>query len=648
MNETTKKDALIIVSITAIAFVIRVAGVSKIGMYPDEADYRTWSNMILINNWVPVAEVFDYVNPFLSHLGALVTTFFGGDLNTLRMISVFFGTLAVPFLYLFGKTIYDRKTGVLAALLLCFSAYHCLFSRIFMLEALTFFFITAFLYFFWVSQSSEEPKSTKYAIVAGAMLGLAVDAKYISLFLGPAIIAYVLWTNRFDFRALLDKRIVLTVIFAFLFFLPLLICLFYTGVGLHPLYYQSVERFSGASGPSSTRVSELPINVLLEKTVVKIPEVLAWGTHVLTPYWGWIFAFAVLILFILTAFYYIRSFMRRDKADSFLTISAYGFFMFVFVGCAGTKYYLIYSFPFLLVMFSHLGVKSFEALKSENNYKNIGRIFTIFLVAIMLFSSFATAVTSPHWDTGEYSWSTSGVEFIKNDVAKSGYDGRILIGRLSLSAIVGYSIYTSDLNATTFLIVTPTGKYSTELVEVDLEMINSRKPHYLIVEELYSYCLKGEVARAIYEDYSTVFYSKTFPYQCSVLKRKDMQPSEPVSRIADKDGKISEEVFRKSVPDVLEMGEVYTALVQVTNTGDSRTNFSVRVFFDWFNLYVKAEQSNEVTLNKDATQILKFKIVPLTEYAGEIPISASLYVKSEENEEIEVDSVSDYIYLIER
>lgn len=643
-----KKDALIIVSVTAIAFVIRVAGVSKVGMYPDEADYRVGSNMILINNWVPVAEVFDYVNPFLSHLGALVTTFFGGDLNTLRMISVFFGTLTVPFLYLFGKTIYDRKTGVLAAFLLCFSAYHCLFSRIFMLEALTMFFITAFLYFFWMSQSTEEPKSTRYAIVAGAMLGLAVDAKYIALFLVPAIFAYVLWTNRFDFRALLDKRIILTFTFAFLFFLPLLICLYYTGVGLHPLYYQSVERFSAASGPSSMRVSELPLDVLFEKIVVKIPEVLAWGTHVLTPYWGEIFAFSVLLVFILIALFYIPSSMRRNKEDSFLTISAYGFFIFVFVGCAGTKYYLIYSFPFILVMFSHLGMKSVEDLKKEDSYKNIFRIFTILLVAIMVFSSFATAVTSPYWDNGEYSWSTSGVEFIKNDVAKSGYEERILIGRLSLSAVVGYSIYESDLNATTFLIIEPASEYSTELVEIDLEMVDSLKPHYIIVEELYSYCLKGEVARAIYRDYSTVFHSQTFPYGCSVLKRKNMQPSESVSPIEGKDGEISEEIFQKSIPSVMEMGEIYTALVQVTNTGDSRTNFSVRMFYDWFNMYVEAEQSNEVTLNKDSTHLFKYKIIPLKEYAGEIPISASLYVKSDENEEIEVDSASDCIYLIER
>ncbi len=643
-----KKDVLIIATISAIAFVIRVAGVSNVCMYPDESDYRFWANMILANNWVPVAEVFDYANPFLSHIGALVTLLFGGDLNTLRMISVFFGTLTVPFLYLFGKAMYDRKTGVLAALFLCFSAYHCLFSRIFMLEALTLFFITSSLFFFWMSQCSEERKGTKYAIAAGAMLGLAIDAKYISLFLVPVIIIYVLWTKRFDFRALLDKRIILTFIFAFLFFLPLLICLYYTGVGLHPLYYQSVERFSESSGPSGTRVYELPINVLLEKAVVKIPEALGWGTHVLPSYWGSVFGFSVLLLLIITAFFYSISFINRENRDSFLAISTFSFFVFLFVGCAGTKYYLIYSFPFLLVMFSHLGMKSIDALKKEDSYKNIFRIFTILLVAIMLFSSFATSVTSPYWDDGEYSWSKSGIEFIKNDAAKSGYEGRILIGRLSLSAIVGYSIHASDLNATTFLIIEPVGKYSTELAEVDLEMVNSLKPQYLMIEELYSYSLSGEVARAIYEDYTTVFYTPTFPYRCIVLKRKFMQPPESTSPIEGKDGEISEVVFRKSVPDVMEIGKIYTALVQVTNTGESRTTFSVRVFFDWLNLYVEEERCNEVTLNKDSTQILKFKIIPLTEYAGEVPISVSLYAISDENEEIEVDSVSDYIYLIER
>ena len=243
-----KKDILIGISLFLVAFVIRVAGVSSVSMYTDEWLYWIDTNRILASNFTPIREVFEYTNPFLSYIGALITLLFEGELKTLRIISVIFGSLTVSMLYLFGKVMYDRKTGLIAALFLCFSTYHSLYSRIFMLEALTLFFITLFLYFFWLGQCSEEwKKSTTYAIISGAMMGLAFDAKYISLFLIPAVLAYVLWMKRFSFKALLDKRIILTFIFALLFFSPLLISLYNTGAGLKLIQYHVIGRFEWTS-----------------------------------------------------------------------------------------------------------------------------------------------------------------------------------------------------------------------------------------------------------------------------------------------------------------------------------------------------------------------------------------------------------------
>jgi len=88
-------------------------------------------------------------------------------------------------------------------------------------------------------------------------------------------------------------------------------------------------------------------------------------------------------------------------------------------------------------------------------------------------------------------------------------------------------------------------------------------------------------------------------------------------------------------------------LVQVKNTGNSRTNLIARVYSEKF---VVEGDSGEITLNKGSTHLFKFKIVPFREYVGELPISVDLYAKHEYDETYmkKVDSVTDYIYHIKK
>ena len=422
-----KKDVLIIISLFSVAFLIRAVGVSNVCIYGDEWIYWIETNRILASNFAPRADVFDYSPPFLQYIGAGVTSLFGGDLNTLRMISVIFGSLTVPMLYLFGKAMYDRKTGLLAALFLCFSTYYCLYSRIYMLEALTLFFITTFLYFFWLSQRSEGRKSIIYATIAGAMMGLAIDAKYISFFLIPVVLAYVLWTKRFSFKALMDKRIILIFIFAFLFFLPLIICLYSTGVGFHGIYYYGIKQFEQKSTLTIRPVEAFSAGELLIRGVKKILVVLTSDTETLIPTMTVFFKFSAISLFLITHFSYLHNFIRFEKRGSFFIISSLTLSVLILVS-ARQLHYLIYLLPFYFVMLSHVAVKSLDSLRREDSYKNIFRIFIISLTVIVLFSSFITGVTSPYCNEGEYSWITIGVEYIKNDVAKSSYEGPIVVG----------------------------------------------------------------------------------------------------------------------------------------------------------------------------------------------------------------------------
>jgi len=248
-------DALIIVSLLVISLLIRGTAISNVYMYLDEATFLLLTNLIFINDWTPPEEILRFSPPLFNYLLAILTILFGEKIDVLRMLSVVFGSLTVPFMYLLGKALYDRKVGLLSAFFLCFSSYHCLYSRLIYVEILVLFFAIAFSYFFWMGYFRSE--KMRYLVIAGIILGLAIDTKYISLFLIIAIFIVILWVKR-SFRALIDKKLAIILIVAFLFFLPVLISLHVTGVGAYPFLFHSIKRFElSISGIASGAIRNL-------------------------------------------------------------------------------------------------------------------------------------------------------------------------------------------------------------------------------------------------------------------------------------------------------------------------------------------------------------------------------------------------------
>lgn len=651
MRKMERKDIAIILGLFFVALVIRAAGVSSVFLYSDEPAYWHNANLILANNWYPSEGVFKYTNPFLSYLIAVVTVIFGGEFSTLRMISVIFGSLTVPLLYLFGSAMYNRRVGLLSSLFLCFSAYHCIYSRVLMVEALTLFFVTAFLYFFWLSQRSEGRKSTTYAIIAGAMMGLAIDAKYLSLFLVPAVLAYVLWTRRFNLKALLDKRVVLVFVFAFLFFSPLLTGLYAADVGLYPLHFHMTERFEKTSAVN-VRVGSFSPDELLVRSCTNILGVLSRGAKILPLVFGYLFRSSAMLLFLMGFLLYLPNLKNREREGTFLIFSILTLYI-VLLRCARHEYYLIYSLPSYLVMLSYLAVKFFDHLKirKENSYKNIFRIFVLLLTVIMLFSYSITGITSPYWDKGETAWIQGAVDYIQTDVTKDSSEGHIIIGAFMSAIPIDYYIHNSDFNASVDFFFGCPGEYASEKRSIDLNKIKMDKPDYMIASELeYESLFSEQIKKEIFTNYKKVVLD-TYPHRCIVFKRiKEEKIDSTEGTEIPINGEISQEIFDRSIPGVMKVGKIHTVLVQVRNTCGSRADFKVRVDTDPYTIFVEHSQRS-ITLDKSSTTTLKFKMVPLKEYTGELPVTADLYVKYEENgtcRTYKIDSISDHVRLIER
>lgn len=642
-----RKDIAIVAGLFFVALVIRAAGVSNVCMTVDEWTVWNKANLVLANSFIPPAQVFEYTNPSMPYLGALVTALFEGELNILRMISVLFGSLSVPFLYLFAKTMYDRKTGILSALFLCFSVYHCLYSRIIMLEALTIFFVIAFLYYFWLSEKQE---SITYACIAGALLGLAFDAKYISIFLIPTVLAYILWTRRFNFKALLDRRIVLMFVVAFLFFLPLLICLYYTGVGLEPFFFQGFERFVKAGG-INVPLKEVSATALPVMVIDDFSDILARGSEILP--WATIFRFSALILLPLTLLFYLPRLIKAEREGSFLLISLLTFFTFLFTVCTTHRYYLIYFLPFYFVMLSHLAIKSSECFKKRLSLNLILRRLVILLVTLMLLSYLVTGVTSPYWDRGNSAWTQDAISYINADVLKEGNEKMLVIGSLMYIKSLDYCVHLNELNASVEYIFEPASEYKGGKYVVTLDKIEMLKPDYIVLNEReYNAFFDKQLREGLYEDYKLALQSQTTRCKYFVFKRMKEGGSEkqPPKIPEGYSGEISEDIFTRTVSGRMKVAAVYPILVQIRNTGDSSADFEVRVHSERYMLFV--ERGHEfVTLDSGESRLYKFRIVPLKESKEDIMITADLYTwckVGELNKKVKIDTISDCVKLIEK
>jgi len=525
-----------------------------------------------------------------------------------------------------------------------------------MCEALTIFFITAFLWLFCSSQRSEGKKSTIYACLAGAMMGLAIDIKYISLFLVPAVLAYVLWTRNFSFKTLMDKRIIIVLIFAVLFASPLLIGLYTTGVGLYSIKFYAIEKFGRREQtPLNTRVINLPLDALLVRGIESLLGMLAWNAWLLPPYWEGLFLLSTLLLLLIIPLLYSSEFISRNKSGSLLLIFIVTLCIPIF-GSARNLYYLIYLLIFLYMMLSHLAVKSFEHIKKEHGYKNIFGFIIILLIIAMLFSSFVTVVFSPYFGEDEFAWNKGAVKHIKNDIIRSGYEENIMIGSFfPFKQLLEYQVILNGINASVISFLKSASKYKFEKKTIDLDALDRIKPNYLVVSNIdYEYYFKEDIRKKILTDYRIIFslYSDhgrkidghTRGTGYLIFKRIEMQPHGLLFPIGDKEGEISEDIFKKSIPSVMKVGKPYTVLVQVKNTGNSRINFTVRVYSEKF---IIAGTVEEITLNKGSTRLLKLKIIPFKEHVGELPITAELYAKHEKSMK-KVDSVSDFVYRVEK
>ncbi len=157
---------------------------------------------------VPLLAPFGSITAFpwlYPYLQAGAVGIFGRDLEGLRAVSAVLGTLTVPAVYLLAKTLFDRKTALLAALLLATFPPHVHFSRLGLNNVADPLFGTLALAF--LARGLKSRRRMDFAI-GGAALGLTQyfyeGGRFLFIFL-PCLwlIGYILVGSRDRFRALI-------------------------------------------------------------------------------------------------------------------------------------------------------------------------------------------------------------------------------------------------------------------------------------------------------------------------------------------------------------------------------------------------------------------------------------------------------------
>ncbi len=339
---------------------IRAHDIGVLAPYPDELTYSLEAFQILGAHWAwPTTAMWDQP-PLFIYILALFTAAFGATLDSLRMISVFFGSITIVFAYLLGKSMYGKVAGAIAATGVTFDGFQILYSRLLYEEALAVSLILCSVWLFW--EGIVERRSLKLSIVGGIVFGLALDSKYISMVAGLALFIFlILYWRKFGGK-FPKKQVIAFFSTSALIFTPVIVDLALNNV--NPFYYDLVGRFQ------QTNVNVLATSVRSGQLILlgfehfvqvqfKLSSTNPYGVFVFYPFQDLAWLGVVLIVFV----YFLYSFfLRRSMPDALLAILFVGLLAFAFEYPGKRVYFTLYPSMVFMVMVGRVGQLAFDKM----------------------------------------------------------------------------------------------------------------------------------------------------------------------------------------------------------------------------------------------------------------------------------------------
>jgi len=404
-------DVSIAVLLFILAFLLRFFSSRNLSIHNDESILWSLSLDYLINDWgwskhymlIPYPPVFFY-------LMAGATYLFEFNLMAIRNISVVSGSLSIVVFYFYAKSLYNRRVGLLSAVLMCFSSYHIYYSGTAVTDALVILLMLLSLYSFWMGWQNNF--LAHYAL-SGLFFGLAFDIKYIIIVMAPAVVLYLLWTKR-NIRNLLDRGFIIWSLSFLVAIAPVQVPLIQNNA--NPIILYLKQTFGPASAPGQ---KFYPILEMIPRGMRMFIYSMARSASPWLP-WLSLFEIAIIVSLIVTAIYYAHATLKGNPRESFVFIFMAAMISLLLDPTKHNKW-LLYSFPFFFTMLSSFtdqylpDVIEKISRPSKKNGMNL-KLFSLFFMMIFMFSSVYVGALTPFIDEGEYTAIHSSILYVKNRI----------------------------------------------------------------------------------------------------------------------------------------------------------------------------------------------------------------------------------------
>lgn len=164
-----------IITLTITYFVFCLPQLTLLPIFNDEAIYLDWGWRETHVPGFLYYSLYDAKQPFMMWLFGIFSNFFANPLFAGRFVSLLLGLLSIIGIYYTGKEVFNKKIGLLSALLYIFIPIFVLFDRLALLESAI---ICSNIWsFYFLNKVLAEKKSLKYEILTGVALGLGFLSK---------------------------------------------------------------------------------------------------------------------------------------------------------------------------------------------------------------------------------------------------------------------------------------------------------------------------------------------------------------------------------------------------------------------------------------------------------------------------------------
>ncbi|MDG6998923.1 MAG: glycosyltransferase family 39 protein [Nitrososphaerota archaeon] len=362
-----------------VGLLIRSYHISTLAAYPDELTYASRGIQIVAANWAwPSSQMWDQP-PLFTYIIAFFTAAFGASLNSLRMISVLFGSITIVIAYFLGKSMYGRIAGAIGAVGVTFDGFHILYSRLLYIEALANALILCSILLFW--EGIVKKKSLKVSILGGIVFGLALDSKYISMVAGVALFVFLVLYSRKIGKPFPGRQVIAYFATSILMYVPVLIDLAVNNA--NPFYFDLVGRFQ----QSNVNVLETSIRSgqffalgfqRFVQVQFHVSSTNPYGAFALSPFQ--VIAWTSVVTIVLVFFLF--SFLKRSMPDGLLLILFAALLAFAFEYPGKRVYFSLYPSLVFMIMLGRVGQSSIQRISKAKSKSILVPLAAVIIISI--------------------------------------------------------------------------------------------------------------------------------------------------------------------------------------------------------------------------------------------------------------------------